>query len=320
MLKKNLTRYAFTTTMIIVVMVTWLVADYLNKPEPVVEVTPTVMPVPTVVPEPVVEEKVVEVIEEEVVEETLPITSVTFNRHPDDIPTLEELDVIGFPHGLPGKILLGMSLKESHQDNDAESNVGAKGMFQIRDRTASMLGVVNIKDNYESADAAARYLDHLHNRFFKTPLSEHTEYTLKIVLAAYNAGPNRIRKVGNGYLPPNFRETREYVADIMGFYEGTKYYVQPGDTIKGIASKHDMHPKIFMSVNGLKITKLGEGKYTTNLKYGKFLNVGSKMYLVTNGDTLYSIARRLKIPMTELAKKNSLSDPYIIRVGQLLVI
>ena len=320
MLKKNLTRYAFTTTMIIVVMATWIIAGYFNTVEPVVPVEPEQVLVPTPVPEPVVEEKVVEVIEEVTVEETLPITSLTFNRHPDDIPTLEELDVIGFPHGLPGKILMGMSLKESHQDNDAESIVGAKGMFQIRDRTATMLGVVNIKDNYESADAAARYLDHLHNRFFKKPLSEFTKYTLKIVLAAYNAGPNRIRKVGNGYLPPNFRETREYVSDIMGFYEGTKYYVQPGDTINGIAKMYDMHPKIFMSVNGLKITKLAEGKYTTNLKYGKFLNVGSNMYLVTNGDTLYSIARRLNVSMGELAKKNGLSDPYIIRVGQLLVI
>lgn len=301
-------------------MTTWMVFDYFHKSE-TVKVTPTELPAPLPVPVPVVEEEVevVEVIEPEVVE-ILPITARTFNRYPNDIPTLEELDVIGFPHGLPGKILQGMSLKESHQDNTQESVVGAKGMFQIRDRTAAMLGVMNVMDNYESADAAARYLDHLHRRFFNTPLSEFTEYTLKISLAAYNAGPARIRKVGNGYLPPNFRETREYVADIMGFYEGTKYYVQPGDTIKGIAAKHDMHPKIFMSVNGLKITKLGEGKYTTNLKYGKFLHVGSNMYLVTNGDTLYSIARRLEMPMQELAKKNGLAEPHLIKVGQLLVI
>ena len=322
MLKKDLTRYSFVTTMIIVIMTTWLISDYVHNaaPQPV---KPVIEPKPVVVAEPVIIKVVPEQKEtapEVTVEAPVRVTAKAFNKVPSDIPTMEELDIIGFPYGLPGKILLGMSFKESHQNRDLVSRVGAKGMFQIRDLTAEMLGVVNIKDNYESADAAARYLNHLHKRFFKVTLKGHTAYTLKIVLAAYNAGPGRIRKVASGYYPPNFKETREYVSDIMGFYEGTKYYVRPGDTIAGIAAKYNMHPEIFMSLNKLKVTKISEGKYTTNLKYGKFLTVGSRMYLITNGDTLYSIARRLKVSMKTLAVKNDLASPYLIKVGQLLVI
>lgn len=325
MLKKAaLSKYALAATIIIAVLVTWMVSDYVHK-EPVVQEP---MPQPVVV-EPVKKEtplpvevkpEVEEIVEVPTEAENLKITARTFNRYPDDIPTLDELEVIGFSHGLSGLILQGMSLKETHQDNKLVSQREARGMFQIRPKTAKFLGVENIYDNYESADAAARYLAHLHERLFNLPLSEHSDYTLQIVLAAYNAGPNRLRKVGKGYLPPNFRETREYVADIMGFYKGTKYYVRKGDTIAGIANQHDMHPEILMSVNGLRYIKLGEGRITTNLIAGKFINVGQSMYLVTRGDTLYSIARRMNTTVKHLRTVNDIPDPKKLEVGRLLVI
>ena len=310
MLKKTLTRYAFVTTIIIAVMTTWMLSEYLHEPkviEPaVVKVEPVVAPEPVKI-EPKVEEPVVE---EEVIVEDVKVTAVTFNRYPDDVPTIDELDVIGYQYGLPGKVLLGMGMKETHLDNTRVSHRNAKGMFQIRPRTANFLGVENIMDNFESADAAARYLAYLHDLLFDKPLSEHSEYTLKIVLGAYNAGPNNLRKVNGGYLLPNFRETRAYVQDIMGFVNGTKYYVQRGDTIGEIAEMYDIHPEVLMSVNGVS--------YTT-LKYGTFIDVTENLYLVTNGDTLYSIARRLNTTLGELVAKNDIKDPSLIEVGQLLI-
>tara|TARA_B100001057_G_scaffold463613_1_gene517905 strand:+ start:121601 stop:122557 length:957 start_codon:yes stop_codon:yes gene_type:complete len=318
MLKKHLTRYAFSATIIIAVMATWMVADYVHETEQKEIVAATAPATVKVVvkqtePLPVVEE-------EPIVEEPVKINAAAFGKQPDDIPTIDELDAIGYVYGLPGKVLMGMSFKETHQDNTRVSHAGAQGMFQIRPRTAALLEVENVMDNYESADAAARYLEHLHQRLFKKPLVEFTEYTLRIVLAAYNAGPNRLRKVGKVYMTPNFEETIEYVEDIIGYYNGTRYYVRKGDTIWQIAEKYNLPTSYFMRVNGLRIIQLANGHSTTNLKYGEFLNVSESVYTINKGDTLYAIAKRLSTTVDHLVAKNKIADPSKIHVGQQLII
>ena len=57
---------------------------------------------------------------------------------------------------------------------------------------------------------------------------------------------------------------------------------------------------------------------TTRTKdYGSKLEEG-KPYVVVQGDTLYSIAFRLGIDFRELAARNGIQAPYIIKVGQTL--
>ena len=51
--------------------------------------------------------------------------------------------------------------------------------------------------------------------------------------------------------------------------------------------------------------------------YGSRLEEG-KPYRVAKGDTLYSIAFRLGIDFRELAARNGIQSPYIIKVGQML--
>jgi lipoprotein NlpD len=51
--------------------------------------------------------------------------------------------------------------------------------------------------------------------------------------------------------------------------------------------------------------------------YGSKLEEG-KPYVVVKGDTLYSIAFRLGIDFRELAARNGIQSPYIIKVGQTL--
>lgn len=48
------------------------------------------------------------------------------------------------------------------------------------------------------------------------------------------------------------------------------------------------------------------------------LVVASNQYQVQKGDTLYSIAKKLAMPMAKLAELNQLSAPYALQVGQLL--
>jgi len=56
---------------------------------------------------------------------------------------------------------------------------------------------------------------------------------------------------------------------------------------------------------------------TRSKDYGAKLEEG-KPYVVVKGDTLYSIAFRLGIDFRELAARNGIQSPYIIKVGQTL--
>ena len=59
------------------------------------------------------------------------------------------------------------------------------------------------------------------------------------------------------------------------------------------------------------------GNATRTKDYGSKLEEG-KPYVVVKGDTLYSIAFRLGIDFRELAARNGIQSPYIIKVGQTL--
>ncbi len=64
-------------------------------------------------------------------------------------------------------------------------------------------------------------------------------------------------------------------------------------------------------------TDQGEGNTIDTKDYGSKLEEG-KPYVVVKGDTLYSIAFRLGIDFRELAARNGIQSPYIIKVGQTL--
>jgi len=64
-------------------------------------------------------------------------------------------------------------------------------------------------------------------------------------------------------------------------------------------------------------TDQSDGNTTITRDYGSKLEEG-KPYVVVKGDTLYSIAFRLGIDFRELAARNGIQSPYIIKVGQTL--
>ena len=64
-------------------------------------------------------------------------------------------------------------------------------------------------------------------------------------------------------------------------------------------------------------TDQSDGYATRTKDYGSKLEEG-KPYVVVKGDTLYSIAFRLGIDFRELAARNDIQSPYIIKVGQTL--
>lgn len=105
-------------------------------------------------------------------------------------------------YGMPTNLLYNLIKKESQFCNNARSRVGAMGLAQMMPGTARLLKV-NPWNPLDSIRGAARYLNQQFNTFKSWPLA----------LAAYNAGPGNVMKYRG--IPP-FRETRNYVAAIMG--------------------------------------------------------------------------------------------------------
>jgi soluble lytic murein transglycosylase-like protein len=93
--------------------------------------------------------------------------------------------------------------QESRWRENAVSPVGARGLAQLMPGTARYLGV-DSSDPFQNLEGGARYLREQLDRF---------DGDLEKALAAYNAGPGRVQRAGG---IPNIRETRHYVAAIMG--------------------------------------------------------------------------------------------------------
>jgi soluble lytic murein transglycosylase-like protein len=92
--------------------------------------------------------------------------------------------------------------QESRWNPRAVSPVGARGLAQLMPGTARQMGV-DPHDPHANLEGGARYLRMQLDAF---------DGNVEKALAAYNAGPGRVRAAGG---IPNIRETREYVAAIM---------------------------------------------------------------------------------------------------------
>ncbi len=103
--------------------------------------------------------------------------------------------------GLDVRLLRSVARAESGFDANARSPRGALGLMQLLPTTAAALGVRNPLNPEENARGGARYLQQLLARFRR----------LDLALAAYNAGPERVKRFGG--VPP-FRQTQQYLQRI----------------------------------------------------------------------------------------------------------
>ena len=95
---------------------------------------------------------------------------------------------------------------ESAFDPNAVSWAGAQGLMQLMPETATLMEVRNSFSMRENIFGGSRYLRLMLDRF---------RGDLKLALAAYNIGPERIEREKK---IPNVRETRMYVKRVMRYY------------------------------------------------------------------------------------------------------
>lgn len=120
-------------------------------------------------------------------------------------PWAATIDAVAGREGLDGRLLAAVVWTESNFDPSAVSHAGAFGMAQLMPGTARGLGV-DPRDPVQNLTGGARYLSTQLDAFG----------SVELALAAYNAGPGRVRTAGNRI--PDIVETQLYVVRVLDRY------------------------------------------------------------------------------------------------------
>jgi soluble lytic murein transglycosylase-like protein len=137
--------------------------------------------------------------------EATTVAPVPARLDPLSQPFQEAIDAAAVAHGLDPKLLHALVVTESAYRADAVSPAGAGGLTQLMPGTAFDLGVRDRFDPIENLRGGAHYLARQILRF----------RDLRLALAAYNSGPNRVARLGR---VPSIPETQAYVSTVIDCY------------------------------------------------------------------------------------------------------
>jgi hypothetical protein len=110
-------------------------------------------------------------------------------------------------------LITGVIAAESSFVPNAVSPCAAQGLMQVTAGVAGMMQIKNPFDIKENIYAGTRYLQYLQRIFQDTEL----------ILAAYNAGPTRVARLGR---VPRISETIDYIRKVQSFYEDIRAQFQ----------------------------------------------------------------------------------------------
>lgn len=119
-----------------------------------------------------------------------------------DVPFADFIATSAVTHGVAAELVASVIAVESNFNPNAVSMKSARGLMQLMPKTATRFGVKNIFDPKQNIDAGTHYLKELLLRY---------NGDLRLTLAAYNAGPDRVEQFRT--VPP-YRETRDYVRRV----------------------------------------------------------------------------------------------------------
>lgn len=118
----------------------------------------------------------------------------------------EIVETFSSKYNIDGDFIKAIIKQESGFNPNATSKKGAMGLMQLMPSTAKSLGVINAYNPWENVEGGVKYLKGLLDRFNNDE---------KLALAAYNAGPNAVKKYGG--IPP-YKETQNYVKSVLANY------------------------------------------------------------------------------------------------------
>jgi len=127
-----------------------------------------------------------------------------------DVPFAELIRAAAEKHGVEAQLIASVIAVESNFNPRAVSRKQAQGLMQLMPETAARFAVTNVFDPAQNIEAGTRYLKELLERYGQD---------LRLALAAYNAGPER---VGQYQGVPPYRETRSYVRKVTQAVERNK--------------------------------------------------------------------------------------------------
>lgn len=108
-------------------------------------------------------------------------------------PFLEPLQRHAAEFGFDWRLIAAQAFQESRLDPQCVSSAGAIGLMQLLPSTAAEMGVYEPTDPERNLYAGIKYLGWLRRRFFDEPQLS-AEVQLDFCLAAYNAGPSRVKR------------------------------------------------------------------------------------------------------------------------------
>ena len=108
-------------------------------------------------------------------------------------------------YGIPFAFIKAVIRIESYFNPRAVSRAGAMGLMQLMPGTARQMQVDDPFDPRQNIMGGTRYLRHLSDRY---------DGDINLILAAYNAGPGNVAKVGG--IP--FEGTQRYVRNVYTWY------------------------------------------------------------------------------------------------------
>ena len=109
-------------------------------------------------------------------------------------------------YGVDPQLVRAIAVAESNMNQDEISEVGAIGVMQLMPETAAGLGV-NPYDERENIEGGTIYLKQMLDTF---------DGDIPLAVAAYNAGPNAVKRYGG--IPP-YSETQHYVGRVMDLFQ-----------------------------------------------------------------------------------------------------